>query len=327
VLPFELAKFYYGPKAPFPPPDRRYRIAQAYVAHKRRPSHRVDDEYVWKLFQFLRARRVYRDPKNCVENIIEKYRDLWCAFQMRYGRMRAARPVIEAYLLAGADVEAIASRIGASHDAVVWFATAFYDVREQRKHTAYVLTKLIGVASCEPNVTLDPSRLMKLVGFACGPAALDQLLHDEGAVKEVLHVGGVTGWLAHKVQATLHSKLLETVSNLRPEDEGDRKLLVRLLGQTQRDSKQSAESSLTPLERHVEAMLQEFHWAIGPKELPEAVMEFQHTAAELNSEEEMLLISSGGKWRPDDEIKELSIDRLHESRQDTGSSVSKGNRH
>lgn len=315
MLPIDLAKFYYRPSNPFPPPARRYRLAEIYLAHDLKPSVHLDDRATWEVYRFLRAELVYRHPRRRVNDVIRRYPELWTAFEMHHRGMRSLRPVIEAFLVAGTKADAIASRIGVSPEAVAWFALAFYDIADRRDNTYYVLTKLIGVLDNEGQMALDMPSVWKLVGFACGPAALDELLNQGNALKDAYQTRGVTGWLTQKTQTMLQTKLLQTISNLNPKYEDDRKLLLKLLGQIQRETKQSDDSPIGQVEQHVKAMLEQFTWVVGPKEMPEALQPYQETSAELRYDEELMLVSAAEGCSLDEEIKDLSFEMIAEARQ------------
>lgn len=53
----EFERYRQSLRNPFPPPDRRYRLARRYVADGVSPSCFRDDKEIWEIFKFLRAKQ------------------------------------------------------------------------------------------------------------------------------------------------------------------------------------------------------------------------------------------------------------------------------
>lgn len=88
MLPIETARYLFSLQNPFPPVDRRYRLAKIYLAHGAKPSLRRDDEYTWEIYRYLRARVALREPKARVNDVLQKYPDLDCAVKSTTGGPR-----------------------------------------------------------------------------------------------------------------------------------------------------------------------------------------------------------------------------------------------
>ena len=129
MLPIDLARYRYSLQNPFPPADRRYRLAKAYVAQGSAPSARCNDEYTLGAYKYLRARAQFRESNQYVAKVLRKYPDLVCAVKMHHGEAAAFRPIVEAYLLSGEKLAAIAHAIRVNPETIEWYEKMFYDVR------------------------------------------------------------------------------------------------------------------------------------------------------------------------------------------------------
>ena len=306
MLSLDLAKYRFSRQNPFPPTDRRYQLAKACLAHGVTPSVRFDDKYTWGAFKFLRARAVFRQPKQRVAEVLMKYPELACVFKIHHGEAESFRPIVEAYLLSGDNRESIADAMRVNPQTIEWYEKVFYDVEAFRKHPMYVLTRLIGTMGKHGHGKLDEPALWKLVGYAGGPKALDQLLGSMQGIGEAQGEEGIKDWLSQRTRAMLQTKQLLAVSRLKPGDENHMEQLLRLLSQGQRAKGNPADSPLNAVEMHAKAMLNDILWAIGPKDLPPPLQEYQDKAAELRADEEMKLMA--GIDLPElEEIKDLKI--------------------
>ena len=234
MLPVDLARYRYSLQNPFPPPDRRYQLAKACLAQDVTPLVRFDDKYTWGTFKFLRARAVYRQPKQHVAKVLMKYPDLACAVKIHHGEAEALRPIVEAYVLSGENRESIVDATRVNPQTIEWYEKVFYDVEAFRKHPMYVFSRLIGTMGKHGHRKLDEPTLWKLVGYVGGPEALDRLLGNMQGVGEAQGEDGIKGWLSQRIQATLQTKQLLAVSRLKPGDENHTEQLLRLLSQGQR---------------------------------------------------------------------------------------------
>jgi hypothetical protein len=291
MLPIEIARFRYSLQNPFPPPDRRYQLAKAYLAHGIIPSARRDDEDLFNVYRFLRARAAFRQPKQHITEVLKKYRDLACAFDIHHGKAKVLRPVIEAYLLSKDARAAISASLRLSQETVVSYEKTFFDVAPFMEHPLHVLTRIIGSIGKRGQKKLDEPMLWKLLGYVGGAEALDKLFGNLHGISEPQGEDGITGWISNRTNAVLQIKQLLAVSALKPSNKNHREQLLRLLGQRQRTTNTSADTPRSSVEMHVKAMLDDILWAIGPQDLPEPLQEWQDRAAELRDDEEMKLIA------------------------------------
>ena len=306
--PIEISRYRYSRMNPFAPPDRRYRIAKICVDYGCLPSYARDDKPTWALWRFLR-RLAACEPIPRARWLAVNY-GLAAAMQMHHGKLRSLRHVAEAYILAGADDAATATRLAVSEEAVRWYRLSFYDVERLRQGGPRVLADLIGVVDEDGQSALDAHRLWKLVGYKNGPEALDELFGAGHGDAKTFQQGDLAAWLAQQTEMALKSKQLIAANKLDADNPRHAELLVKLSLQERRGQRPAEDTPLNQIERHVAAMLGELPWCHGAA-AEEAyagtdVGEWDKRAAELRDEELMLL--SAGKELPNmEEIKALTI--------------------
>ncbi len=287
---------------PFAPPGHRYHTARACDADGTLPSFRRDDKLTWAIWKFLQQRETACEQEQRAQ-FLRDYSFLLIAFRLHHGKMKHLRPLIEAYLLAGADDKSIAARLAVPPEAISWFRAAFYDVEHLRESPQYVLLHLIGMVDDEGQTTLDPHRLWKLLGYTLGPDALDRLFHDPVADQRAFRTGGLAAWFSQKTKAVLQSKQLIAASNVNPDDQKQITMLLKLLLQEARSQRQSEEPSFNQYEEIVEAMLQGLPWCKGPELTPEPVRTWDENESVELRDDELLLVAAGEK--PLSELQEL----------------------
>jgi hypothetical protein len=292
------ARYYYSQQNPFPPPDWRYQLAKAYVAEGVLPSAHRDDADTWEVFRFLRAKDVFQQPQQQVQNVRLKYPDLACAYDMYRGKQKSVRPMLEAYVLSRKDSLAIATDFRVNQETIEWFKKAFYDVDRYLEHPQRVLTQLIGILDEAGCKTLDETGLFKLTSYLGGHGALDKLLYDVRESSKVLGIEGVGEWLAQQTQIMLQMKQLLAANNLKLGDSKQQLQLLGLMRQGGTDKSQSGDAPQTGLLRHVNAMLTEIPWTSGTESekvyANTTIGEYDRLAAELR-DEELLLVAAGEK--------------------------------
>lgn len=287
----ERARYRLSLRNPFPPPDRRYRLAKVFVDEGVTPVPGVDEDGIWKLYRFLYARARFRDPEQRIRHVDMRYADLACAFRIYRRKLKGMRPILEAYLLAGENREVIADLMRLSPRTVRWYSRAFYDVEPLRDHREYVVNQLIGIPGNHHSKRLDEATLCKLVAYFRGPRALDELLGRLRGITSPRPAEETDGWLSQQTEGTLEIKQLLAAMAIDPRREKDRAQLLRGFGQTQRAKGRTADAPLSGIEQHVQAMLAEFLWTIGPKELPSPLEEWKETSVELREDEESRLVA------------------------------------
>ena len=114
-------------------------------------------------------------------------------------------------------------------------------------------------------------------GIWAAQRALDRLLGNMQGVGEAQGEDGIKGWLSQRIQAMLQTKQLLAVSRLKPGDENHTEQLLRLLSQGQRAKGNPADSPRTALKMHVQAMMNDILWAVGPTDVPPPLQEWKDT--------------------------------------------------
>lgn len=307
MLSIDHLKYLCSLQAPFPPPNRRYLLAKAYLAEGVLPLIRHEDEFTKEIFRYLRAKEAFSQSSRYVQNVLLTYPDMTCAFDMHHGKRKFLRPIVEAYLLSGKETQALAIDLGINQTAVELFKMAFYDIDRYLDHPLCVLSQLVGLSDKHGHKSLDDTALWKLVGYFRGPEALDELLHNARGIPEAVDSGGVNEWLAQQTQTMLYAKRLLAVSHLKPENNKHMALLSQFIGQGERQRKgDTNDSPLTAFEQCLDAMLQEIPWSKGAKDLPAPLQEWAGTAVELRAEEEMLL-AAGEKLPELEKLKDFQF--------------------
>ena len=302
---FALRRYRYSCNNPFPPPDRRYRLARACLARGLRPSRVHDDRTTWGIFRFLRAIRAHRARKDHVRNVLLEYPDWACAFDLHHGQARCARTVIEAYLLAEADPKLIANEMRVNPEVIERYRDAFYDVAPYLKHRLYVWTRLLGIIGARGTESLDEVKILKMVGYVGGPEALNWYLYGTSRPAS-MGDASVKQLLDERTEIVLRLKQLLAVHQLRPDDEAHIGSLLHATAQSRQAKGKSAERPLTQIEQCIKQMLEWLPWSIGPEHVPEVVLPWHETAVELDPKEEMLL-ASGEKLPYLEELKNLDL--------------------
>jgi len=310
MQPIELSRYRHGKANPFAPPDRRYRLARTCLAEGIKPSFCHDDKKTWDLFRYLRKREAAFEPDQRARLLIT-HPALSAAFQLHHGKLRNLRPLIEAYVLAGADDDSIAEKMAIPMDAVGWFRMAFYDVEHLRASPLFVVHQLIGITDENGQSVLDTHRLWKLIGYQLRPGALDKLFHDTKGDAEAFKAGGLGAWFSRHAQTALQSKQLTAINNLNIDRPKVVETLLKLLLEQQRSVRALEAASPNPLESHVRAMLNELPWCHGTaaKEVYKdtELGRFDECAAELR-DDEIQFVAAGEAGPNFEEIQCLNID-------------------
>ncbi len=288
----ERSKYYLSRSNPFVPPDRRARIARFCIAHGISPATFRDDQATWNIWRFLKKRRAACEPAERLR-VELAHRDLALAFELHHGNHRRLRPLLEAYLLAGADDASLAKKLALPKRAVRWFRRAFFDVEHLRKSPLRIIHDVIGITDSEGQSALSEHKVWKLVGYLLKVDALDRFFHDPNADGEALSSGGLNAWFARHTRMILGCKRLLATSNLSTDNAQHAEMLLRLLQQEQSSQRESDAAPSTPIERHVQAMLAEIPWTAGAAaaEVYEGTVvdKYDKMAAEVRDEELQIL--------------------------------------
>jgi hypothetical protein len=242
--------------------------------------------------------------------LLMAHHDLSVAFELHHEKMRHLRPVIEAYVLAGADDGSIAKRLAVPAGAIRWFRLAFYDVAHLLQAPSRVVHDLIGIADEEGLNSLDDHRVWKLIGYRLKSGALDELFHNANGDMEAFKDGGLAAWFSYQTQSALKAKQFTAMSNLSTHNAKHVEILLKLWLQEQRSQSRSEASSLGSLEPYINAMLNEIPWTHGA--LAEEtyrdteVGKHDKLAAELR-DEELQLLAAGETVPGLEEIEGLEI--------------------
>lgn len=286
----DLSRYRLSESNPFAPPDRRYHLARKCLKSGGRPSFR-DDGPTWELFRFLLKRESVTEPSLQVQ-VRRAYPGLSISLDLHHGRARKLRPMIEAYVLAGANDDLIAARLNVPAESVYWFRLAFYDVEHLRHASLRVVYDLIGTVDEDGQSELDEHRLWKLVGFTLKVEALDQLLYADDK-SNALPEGGLAAWIKARAQSDLQMKQWIVAHRLNVNDPKHIETLLKLSVQAQCSQRQSDAVSPNRYEQHIKAFLEEIPWTQGEagKEAFKntKIGEWDDSATELRADEQLRL--------------------------------------
>lgn len=245
---------------PLAPPDRRYRLAKRYFRDGRIPSFH-DDKATARISRFLHAREKagYADDRM---SLVREYSDLIAAFALHHGREQLWRPMIEAYLVAGANDEAIAGRLRVPSTAISSFRLAFYDIEHLRSSRHRMLHGVIGLIDAEGRGHFDPHRIWKFIGYFFNASALDELLlADYGA--RASSPEGITAWISQRLQSDLALKQLLAVHRVDIHDPKQTNSILRLLAVAGHKQRDADDRPLDRVEQLLNGLSSEMPWAFG----------------------------------------------------------------
>ena len=256
-----LNRYRLGAANPFVPVDRRYRIVKKCHQAGGRPLNSKDDEATWQLFQFVRRRQAACNTGD-QDRLRKDYPDLSIAFDIRFGRARQLRPMIEAYIVAGAADDAIAIRLKLSKETVYWYRNAFFDIEHLRHIPHRILHEVIGLTDDEGRSTLDEHRQWKLLGYFGQIEALDELFNLGGTATK-LPEGGIAAWISRRTQSIVQLKQWIAAETLDVHDPEHRKALHKSSLQEQRRQQPSENASLNLDEQNIKELIEAIPWACG----------------------------------------------------------------
>lgn len=302
----DLSKYRLSESNPFPPPDRRYRLSRACLKSGGRLSCR-DDAPTRVLFRFARIREAATQSDR--DQIRKANPGLSVALDLHHGRARKLRPMIEAYILAGADDGSIAARLNVLREGISWYRLAFYDVEHLRHAPLRVVYDLIGIVDEDGQSELDEHRLWKLVGYTLKAEALDQLLFV-GDKSNALPKGGLAAWIKGRVQSDLQMKQLIVAHRLKVNDPKHIEILLKLSLQQQCSQRPSEQVSLSLPEQISKDLMEEIPWAFGDAGEVQfkgtKIGEWDESAVELR-DEELLRLATGQDVPHLEELREFKF--------------------
>lgn len=154
-------------------PNRRWRIADAVVNGDapRRLFRTVIDDDLKTAIRYVRSLQTNagRPPRGRRE--LDAARTLW----IDAGSMRTVE--LQARILAGQTDQEVASHLAISTEAIRWYVSLFYDVREWLKTPIKLIPAAIGEQVFAGITPSDTATIIKFVGYRFGPTVLESVLH------------------------------------------------------------------------------------------------------------------------------------------------------
>jgi hypothetical protein len=170
------------------PTDWRWQRAGRLLELGLRWSRRRDDEATRMAKQYQAGLRRCRGEADR-RRLACRMPDIGGAFAIFEGEP-TSRMAIEARLLAGEPIEAIARRCGAPVDAVEVYEQLFFNVTDRLENTSYILFHAIGPATYEGFDLDDPGAVLKWFAYMGGSRALDFLLGGRDTLCDLLPTEG-----------------------------------------------------------------------------------------------------------------------------------------
>ena len=103
------------------------------------------------------------------------------AYEFYHAQSGRTRGELEARILANEPSEAIGSRFNLCAEAVDWFESLFFNVRDCLRASGYITHQVIRPHDPWQGLPSDIERLWKLIGYWRGPQALDELINGLAA--------------------------------------------------------------------------------------------------------------------------------------------------
>ena len=187
------------------------------LAEGLRPSFAQDDKATHELYKYLRQRAAAGGDPQRTALADGKFPSLAAAFQIRRGRLRDLRPMLEAYLVTDVKEETLAAKLALPPETIPAYRLAFFDLQTLGKAPLPVIFRVIGIGGAATS-NLDQCGLLKLIGLKLGAAGLDAYFFGTQGNDTAFKSGDLGAWLSHACRIEAAAKLMITISNLHPDD-------------------------------------------------------------------------------------------------------------
>ena len=124
-----------------------------------------------------------------------------------------------------------------------------------------------------------------------------------------------------QTRSVLQRKQFTAATNLSTEDQKNVAILLRMLLHELHSQGESDDQPLNEIEQAVNAMLQELPWCKGAEFTPEPVRKWDERAVELQSDE-LLLLAAGEKLPHSEELENLDVPLVPDTKPNTQSNTS-----
>jgi hypothetical protein len=220
------------------------------------------------------------------------------AFRVRYAFPRLAA-ALEAMVLAGEDGAEIAHHLALTAEAVGWYESVFFDVRDRLDAAGFIVHEVIaGARLLQP--TDATGHAWRLIGFLSGPVALRRVMGTVAAT----NADELVGCRRLGTLDLLEAKLSFAAEALPTDKLGD---LVRALRVVHGLIDKADTAQLTDYEENLKAFFEEYSFTIGPRPASDdPLAEFAGGAAELRAEE-MLRVAAGETLENAEQIKAMQL--------------------
>lgn len=163
------------PHDPFMDPARRWRRCRYLLRNKRWPHPSRDDDLTQQCLRYLYDRRACPDAA-ARRQLARRHPAVAAAHRFFVRATPRQRAELEARLLAGQSDEQIAPRCGLPAAAVSAYHDLFFDVRDDLEADGYIYGLIVGLEVDAKLSEQDEGVLLKLLGYAHGPAMIDAAL-------------------------------------------------------------------------------------------------------------------------------------------------------
>jgi len=155
---------------PFRSPSWRWERASELVNRQGASSLEMDDEPTRKSVAFLQALEAFVAAAQS-RSLPAWMRPLHDALQL-YERGGNQRLLVEAWLLAGQSIAAVAEACGLEPETVAWYEALFYNVTDRLQARDWILLSVIGKRPI-PDTPPDRGQILKLLAYHGGPLLLE----------------------------------------------------------------------------------------------------------------------------------------------------------
>ena len=165
-----------APDCPTRPVDWRWLKAGLMLDLGLRGSRRRDDGPTREARRYRAASRRCRDDAGR-ERLGARMPGIAGACAIRDGEPRL-RWAVEARLLAGEPIDAVARKVGLRPEAVAWYETVFFHITDRLGSRGYVVHEVIGIRALRGPVAHEVDLLWKVFALFGGPEVLDALIRS-----------------------------------------------------------------------------------------------------------------------------------------------------
>lgn len=164
-----------SPANPFRPPDWRWQRAKLLAQAKKRSRSDSDDAFTKTVKRYLYVKSKCKEDLDFME-LETKFPGVFWAEQIYSNQAHDTRWAVEARLLAGERLEAIADKVATTPETILWYERIFFNVAPHLRKPDYIACVVMGRSIHAGLHERDYDLLWKMFGYAYGPIFLDTVI-------------------------------------------------------------------------------------------------------------------------------------------------------